>query len=160
MKTVLSLLLLYTLLLDCVASDFVERATLEIAPGVKLFVRASRFVPRKHTVRQFDGELLIDGRQVIGVDARAPRTQLDEAYLLIKGRRIRLDVSCLYNPWNTAPSKERFTASGVSDYRRIEVGADNLSEVSASFADGANAYVVRWWIVGGTALRHSIEHVD
>ena len=154
MKSIISLGLLFLLLASAGASDFVDRAAFEIAPGVKIVLRASRFVPSKHTIRRVGGELLIDGHQVFGVDGEAPLTQLSEAYLLVNGRKIALDTSCLYDPWFTSITRKSFGVSGGDAHHKPDAG--HLNAVDASFSNGAGAYRVEWNIVGGTSLRVKI----
>lgn len=139
------------------AAEFVSSANFEVLPGVTLVVRASPFVPSKHSIRKVKGHVIVDGHQVIGVDGSVPRTQLEEASLIIRGRRIRLETSSLYNPWLSAPSKSSFTASWVEDEPQKEHGADSVIRMSATFSDGAGGYTVTWRIVGDTSLRLVIE---
>lgn len=157
MKPRLSILVLLFLAVSCSrthATEFVSTASFELTRGVTLTVRASRFVPSKHSVRKVRGHVIIDGHQVLGVDGNIPTTQLEEAYLTIRGRKIVLDTSCLYDPWHTAPSKENFTAKWWEGEPQKD---REVLTVSGSFSDGAGGYTVQWRVVDDTSLRIAIE---
>jgi hypothetical protein len=154
MKTRLILLLLISLTLDSSRSAAAEsdRTSFELTKGVTLTVRASRFIPSKHSIRKVRGHVIIDGHQVEGVDGTIPTTQLEEAYLTIRGRKIALDTSCLYNP-GTPPSKESFTAKWWDDEPQKD---REVLTITGRFSDGAGGYKVQWRIVDDTSLRISI----
>ena len=132
---------------------FVSSAKFQLAPGVTLFVRASRFDPSKHSIRKVKGEVIIDGHQVVGVDGSTPSTQLEEAYLIIRNKKIPLETASMYNPWFSAPSKENFKISWMEDESQKDHRTASSLTVSASFGDGAGAYDVQWKVVDGTSLR-------
>jgi hypothetical protein len=136
------------------AAEFVGSASYQLTPGVTLTVRASRFIPSKHSIRKVRGHVIIDGRQVMGVDGNIPTVQLDEAYLTIRGRKIALDTSCLYDPWHTAPSKEHFEAKWWEGEPQND---REVLTISGTFSDGAGGYIVHWLVVDDTSLRISIE---
>jgi hypothetical protein len=155
MKSSFALLVLILLPLSCSrsnAAEFVSNTSFELTPGVTLTVRASRFIPSKHTIRKVRGHVLIVGHQVQGVDGTIPTTQLEEAYVTIRGRKIALDTSCLYNP-GTDPSKKNFTATWWEGEPQKD---REVLTITGSFSDGAGGYKVRWMIVDDTSLRISI----
>jgi hypothetical protein len=139
------------------AAEFVSTASFELTPGVTLTVRASRFIPSKHTIRKVRGHVIIDGHQVEGVDGNIPTTQLEEAFLTIRGRKIVLDTSCLYEPWHSAPFKEHFTAQWWEGEPQKD---REVLTVIASFSDGAGGYTVRWRVIDNTSLRVAIGQED
>jgi hypothetical protein len=154
-KLTLSILLFIALSASrSAAAEFVSTASYELTRGVTLTVRASRFVPSKHSIRKVRGHVIIDGHQVEGVDGNIPTTQLDEAFLTIRGRKIVLDTSCLYEPWHTAPSKEKFTAKWWEGEPQKD---REVLTISGSFSDGAGGYTVQWRVVDDTSLRIAIE---
>jgi hypothetical protein len=136
------------------AAEFVSTASFELTRGVTLTVRASRFVPSKHSIRKVRGHVIIDGHQVLGVDGSIPTTQLEEAYLTIRGRKIVLDTSSLYEPWHTAPFKENFTAKWWEGEPQKD---REVLTISGTFSDGAGGYTVQWRVVDDTSLRLGIE---
>ena len=156
MKSKLTLLFLVFFALNSARSQAADvgDARFEVLPGVTLVLRASRFVPSKHSVRKVKGHVIVDGHQVMGVDGTMPRTQLDEAYLIFHGRKIRLDTSSLYN---VGVEKEHFTASWVEDEPQKEHAADSVITISGQFSDGAGGYTVTWRVVDDTSLRLTIE---
>jgi hypothetical protein len=135
-------------------AELVRSASYQLTPGVTLTVRASRFIPSKHSVRKVRGNVIIDGRQVMGVDGNIPTVQLDEAYLTIRGRKIALDTSSLYDPWHTAPFKENFKAEWFEGEPQKD---REILTISGTFSDGAGGYTVHWRVVDDTSLRMSIE---
>ena len=140
------------------AADFVGNASYQLAPGVTLTVRSSPFIPSKHSIRKVRGHVIIDGRQVMGVDGNIPTVQFDEAYVTIRGRKIALDTSCLYDPWNTAPSKEEFKENFKLEWWEGEPQKDReVLTIIGTFSDGAGGYTVHWRVVDNTSLRISIE---
>lgn len=131
------------------AAESVSTASFELTKGVRLTLRASRFIPSKHTIRKVRGHVIIDGHQVKGVDGTIPTTQLEEAYLTIRGRKIVLDTSCLYEP---SMSKESFTAEWWEEPQKDR----EILTITGRFSDGAGSYKVQWMIVDDTSLRISI----
>jgi hypothetical protein len=152
MKTTLTLLLLISFALGSsrsAAAESVSTTSFELTRGVTLTLRVSSFVPSKHSIRKVRGHVIIDGHQVEGVDGTIPTTQLDAAYVTIRGRKIALDTSCLYNP-GTDPLKEHFKATWWEDEPQKD---REVLTISGSFSDGAGGYIVRWRVVDDTSLR-------
>jgi hypothetical protein len=135
---------------------FVSSAKFQLAAGVTLFVRASQFDASKHSVRNVKGEMIIDGHQVMGVDGSVPTTRLEEAYLVIRDKKIPLETSSMYDPWSSAPSKDQFKISWMEDEPQKDHSTASSLTVSASFSDGAGGYEVQWKVVEGTSLRVAI----
>jgi hypothetical protein len=120
-------------------------------------MQASKFKESEHAIRKIGDQLLIDGKQAIGlVDGAVPKTQLDKATLIIEDKKIELDVSCLYNPWFTTPEKDSFALSAPEESEDAP-SAQNIGGLIASFPEGIIRYSVEWRIVDGTALRVEIE---
>jgi hypothetical protein len=134
------------------AAESGSTASFELTKDVTLTLQTSSFIPSKHKIRKVRGHVIIDGHQVEGVDGTIPTTQLDEAYLTIRGRKIALDTSCLYNP-GTAPSKESFSATWWEDEPQKD---REVLTITGRFSDGAGGYKVQWRIVDDTSLRISI----
>jgi hypothetical protein len=153
----LILLSLATITQPAWAEDFTPEVTCDLAPGVKLVMQASKFKESEHAIRKIGDQLLIDGKQAIGlVDGAVPKTQLDKATLIIEDKKIELDVSCLYNPWFTTPEKDSFALSAPEESEDAP-SAQNIGGLIASFPEGIIRYSVEWRIVDGTALRVEIE---
>lgn len=155
-----SLLMSFVLASGADAGDFVPDFSCELLPGVKLVMHASRFIPSKHTIRKIDhDEVIIDGHQVFGMSG-IPKTQLDSAYIIIQGRKIPLDVSCLYDPCFSTPGSEeiksRYEPQGYLD-KQHKMTAETFTGLKAEFADGEGAYSVEWRVVGGTSLRVDVH---
>jgi hypothetical protein len=152
MKSSIATLVLVFFALSCSqsrAAESVSTASFELTKGVTLTLRASRFVPSKHTIRKVRGHVIIDGHQVKGVDGDIPTTQLEEAYLTIRGRKIVLDTSCLYEP---SMSKENFTLEWWEEPQKDR----EILTITGRFSDGAGGYKVQWMIVDDTSLRITI----
>lgn len=138
------------------ASQFVEKAVFDLGFKVKLYMIAKPFNPTKHSIKyckpvfprdDWEGVSLIDGKPIFGTDWETPKYVLKEAYVKLNGKKIKLDVSCMYNPWFGEPDKKFFSAKKMEGSFIIE----------GNFSDGAGSYKVRWKIIEGTSIRIAIE---
>jgi hypothetical protein len=158
--TTCSLLLSFVLVSGVCADDFASDFSCELLPGVRLVMHASRFNPSKHTIRKIGhDEVIIDGHQVFGMSG-VPKTQLDNACVIIHGRKIPLEISCLYDPSFSAPGSEeikfRYEPQGYLDGHH-KMTAETFTGVKVEFGDGEGAYSVEWRVVGDTSLRVNIQ---
>jgi hypothetical protein len=64
-------------------------------------------------ILDWKGVCLVDGKPVLGTDWETPVSQLVEATVVIDGHeRVKLDISCMFNPWAERPREKDFGLHG------------------------------------------------
>lgn len=131
-----------------------QHTRMQLQHGVVARFRTVPFVEAAHEVRRcrildWDGVCLIDGKPVFGTDWDIPRTVLQNGVILVGGREVALDVSCMYNPMLEEFGK-RLQA------REVEGG----HVVSGRFSDAAGSYTAEWLIVEGASVRTSLRRSE
>ena len=133
-----------------------RRLVLDLSAGVKLRFEVSPFVQGQHklswctTTNNPKHLCAIDGRPYFGSDGQVPYTQLDAAVLEYGTHAVRLDVSCMFNPWVGSANRSLYSVEP----------ADDGYLVRGAFSDGAGAYVADWLVVGDGSVRTELRFVD
>jgi hypothetical protein len=131
---------------------------IKLSSNIVLHLKISEFNPSMHTIDScqvnggpngWSGVCLIDHKPVYGTDWGIPFTKLDEAYLLIKGVKISLDVSCMYNPYPSG----MVSIKDAFSIQEMEGGF----VVKGNFSDGAGTYTAEWFVINHVSVRTSIK---
>jgi hypothetical protein len=130
-----------------------DNVTVSLSKNVVLKMRSKPVIQKNHkiaTCKILDqmGICLVDRKPVFGTDWETPKSQLIEAMVVIDGGTlVKLDVSCMYNPWAGQPQKKNFAVTTV----------EGGLVVHGEFSDGAGSYVAEWLIVDGSSVRTKLE---
>ena len=87
---------------------------------------------------------LINNQPLWGSDGKIPETSLKSLTIIIQGKSIPLDTSCMFDP---LVSSEKKTAYSVSHYF-----ADSW-KVRGRFSDGAGTYYAEWLVTKQASVR-------
>lgn len=156
MYSLMIIVLFFSLSQPIRQSKFFGVCTFTLPHGIQLQLKASRFHPTQHRVDSCQvgpdedpwvGVCLIDAKPIFGTDWDMPRTVLDEAYVVIGKDKVYLDVSCMYNPWNSSADRRSFSAD------KIEGGYI----ITGHFSDGAGTYDAEWLVVRGQSVRVKLQ---
>jgi hypothetical protein len=153
------IIVLLAILINPAASEITDRVALDLSFNIKLHMEAVRFIPNEHKIKyckpafptdDWKGVCLIDGKPVFGTDWEMPKYVLKEAIIEINGKRVPLDVSCMYNPWFGMPDSKSFSVE------KIEGGF----VLEGIFSDGAGAYKAQWQIIDGASVRTKLSQEE
>ena len=161
MIKIVKILILFTCFLlvysSANSSEQSNLATLGLNSDVKLHMKIEHFIPKEHQMKyckpafpvdNWKGVCLIDKKPVFGTDWEMPIYILKEAYVVIKKKKIRLDTSCMYNPWFTGkPDIKNFFI------KKTEGGF----LINGTFSDGAGAYEAQWFIIDDASVRTKLR---
>ena len=131
------------------SSPDLKKAIIDFSNKQKLYLFSSIFDTIEHKVKRckivdWSGICLIDGKPIFGTDWDLPISQLDSAYIDNNGIKIKLDVSCMFNPWfGEKPEKNNFT---IED---CEAGFF----LNGYFSGSAGSYVAQWKIIDNVSIR-------
>ena len=130
-----------------------DNVTVSLSKNVALKMRSKPFIQKNHKIATCNildhmGICLVDGKPVFGTDWETPKSQLIGAMVVINGEMpVKLDVSCMYNPWAGQPQKKNFAVTTV----------EGGLVVHGEFSDDAGSYVAEWVIVDGSSVRTKLE---
>ena len=155
MKTLINILLIVIITGQINAQK--TTSTIEMGKQIYLTGTIETFDSSKHTFDICDTGLgwksicLIDDNPWFGCDAGMdiPKNQLTKLILTIKGEKIDLDVSGMFNPnWNNELRNNQFKLDSA------EVGY----YLTGMFSDGAGTYTAKWIIIKDKGLRTKISN--
>lgn len=149
MKSSISLLAVSALLLVSPLSYAENRMELALKKDIKLSLTMVAFDKSKHRIKRCGKEsvCLIDGLPVFGADGAMPKTKLKSMVVTIKGRRISLDVSAMYEPWTV------YKGANYAGSFTIRHSWGDIWILTGGFSDGAGGYKARWLISEGKSIR-------
>lgn len=149
MKSNVVLLIMPVLLFVSPASFADNNMELVLKKDIKLSLTMVTFDKSKHRVKRCGKEsvCLIDGLPVFGADGAMPKTKLKSMVVTIKGRRISLDVSAMYEPWTV------YKGANYAGSFTIRHSWGDIWILTGSFSDGAAGYKARWLISEGKSIR-------
>ena len=132
------------------ASETQSEAIFSLGKGVMLHLFRGSFDPQLHKTQHCappysPSICLADGRPIFGTDGEMPESRLAKAFVEMSGKRIELDVTCMYNPWpagNVAPQL----------FKVERAFGDGLS-ISVMFSDAAGAYLAQWFVIDRSSVR-------
>lgn len=87
---------------------------------------------------------LIDNRPFWGSDGAIPTENLTNLQMDLKGRKVNLDTSGMYNP--------KVIKEDASRYQVINY-YDDVWKVRGKFSDGGAVYYAEWLVVNGQSMR-------
>lgn len=95
-------------------------------------------------VGNWEGPYLIDSTLIFGTDFSIPNYIIESGDLLINGKKISLDISCMYEKPNIGSFNMTQTDGGLY--------------INGAFSDGAGLYFVQWKIIGLISIRTIISN--
>lgn len=139
-------------LLLCASPGFAEhKKVVVLKQGITLTMVMTAVDARKHSIQRCGKEsvCLIDGKPVFGSDGQMPKWKLQSMVLNLKGKKIPLDVSGMYEPWNYYQGKHYGDWSSFS----ITHSWADVWIVRGRFSDGAGSYQAQWLVSYGKSIR-------
>jgi hypothetical protein len=126
-----------------------NKIELVLKKDIKLSLIMVPFVKSKHKIKRCGKEsvCLINRLPVFGADGAMPKTKLKSMVVTIKGRRISLDVSAMYEPWTV------YKGANYAGSFTIRHSWGGIWILTGGFSDGAGGYKARWLISEGKSIR-------
>lgn len=151
MKLNTALLVAFVMLFISPLSFAENKVEIVLKKDIKLTLIMIPFVTSKHRIKRCGKEsvCLIDDLPFFGSDGQLPKRQLQSMVLTLKGKKIPLDVSGMFNPWNFVDGAHYINRKGFS----IKHSWGDTWIVSGGFSDGAGFYSARWLVSEGKSLR-------
>ena len=154
---------LVTLLLVTTMPAFAEKSksinsnsyTIPLEDGISLQMTVAPFDTKKYKIKKckvldWSGVCLIDGKPVFGSDWELPKNQLIKASVKIGAHTIKLDVSCMFNPFFGKPDRQNFFIETV----------EGGYYVRGNFSDGAGSYEAEWFIIQNSSVRTRLQNKE
>ena len=149
MKNLLTILLLSILTVNATAQ---ETSIIKLSEEIEVIGSIEKFILSEHTVdtcnltSEFKTICLIDGKPWFGSDlsTELPENKLSTLTLKIKGEKIDLDVTGMFNP-----NFGYKLANNQFKIKETEVGYT----LYGFFSDGAGTYTAHWKIIKNGAIR-------
>lgn len=154
---------LVTLLLMATVPAFADNSksiksdsyVIPLGDGISLQMVVASFDAKKHKIKKcqildWSGVCLIDGKTVFGTEWELPKNQLIKASVKIGSQTIKLDVSCMFNPFFGKPDRQNFTIETV----------EGGYLVRGSFSDGAGSYESEWLIIDNSSIRTKLQNKE
>ena len=151
MKSSFIFLLVHVLLFVSSSSFAGNKVEFVLKKDIKLVLIMATFDKSKHRVKRCGKEsiCLIDGLPFFGSDGRLPKTQLTSMVLTLNGKKMPLDVSGMYEPWNFYKGVNYISKANFS----IQHSWGNTWILRGRFSDGAAGYRAQWLISEGKSIR-------
>lgn len=134
---------------------FSKEKKIELSGDIVIHLRESTidsniYLRKDCQISNLSGIYFINNKPIFGTDFEIPISKLDYAYLKICGKRIDLDVSCMYNPALDNLNINSFRIKKIKD----------IYIVNGMFSDGAGTYAIQWIINENSSIRSIISNYE